>query len=55
MEIAANRCVVLLLLLGAASVSYVVGFIAGFWLLLAVGVIFELAFWVKLFERKRRH
>jgi len=54
MAIAPNRYLILFLLLGAATLSYVGGFFAGFWLLLALGVVFELAFWFKLFDPKRR-
>lgn len=54
MAITANRPLMLLLLSGAAGLSYLVGFVAGFWLFIAVGVLFELAFWFELFGRRRR-
>ena len=54
MAITANRYLTLFLLFVAASISYVVDFIVGFWLFFAVGVIFELLFWAKLLTGKRR-
>ena len=54
MAIVANRHLMLLALLAGAAVSYSVGFIAGFGLLLAAGVVLELAFWYQLFKRRRR-
>jgi hypothetical protein len=54
MAITANRYLTLLLLFGVAGISYAVGFIVGFWLFIAVGVIFELAFWFELLTGKRR-
>ena len=55
MAVSVNRYLTLFLLLLAATACYAIGFIAGFWLLIAVGVVFELTFWVKLlFELRRR-
>ena len=54
MAITANRYLTLFLLFVAASISYAVGFIIGFWLLIAVGVVFELVFWLELFAGNRR-
>ena len=54
MAVTANRYLALFLLFGAAGISYAVGFAVGFWLFVAVGVIFELAFWFELFRGKRR-
>jgi hypothetical protein len=54
MAINANRYLTLFLLLVAASVSYAVGFIVGFGLFIAVGVVFELVFWWRLLADKRR-
>jgi hypothetical protein len=54
MALIANRYWILLALFAAAAVSYSVGFIAGFGLFVAVGVVFELAFWHQLIKRKRR-
>jgi len=54
MAITANRYLTLFLLFVAAVISYTVGFTVGFWLLIAVGAVFELAFWFELFFRRRR-
>jgi hypothetical protein len=55
MAIIANRYLTLLLLISAAAISYAVGFMAGFWLLIVIGAVFELMFWGKLiFGRRRR-
>ncbi len=54
MAIMANRYRALLLLFVAAAISYAVGFTAGFWLLIAIGAVFELAFWFELFFGGRR-
>ncbi len=54
MAIVGNRYWLLLALLACAVVSYSVGFIAGFALFLAAGVLLELAFLYVLFTRKRR-
>ena len=54
MAILANRYWILLALGAAAVVSYSVGAMVGLGLVLAAGVIFELAFWLELFKRKRR-
>ena len=54
MAILANRYWILLALILAAGVSYSVGFMAGVWLLVAAGGLFELAFWVELVRRSRR-
>ena len=51
MAIVESRYWVLLGLVSAAAVSYSVGFMVGLGLLVAVGVIFELAFWLQLFKR----
>jgi hypothetical protein len=53
MRFASNRYLTLLLLLAAAAISYAIGFAAGVWLFLVVGVIFELSFWVGLFTPRR--
>ena len=54
MPILANRYWILLALISAAVVSYSVGFMLGLGLFVAAGVVFELAFWVGLFRRRRR-
>ena len=54
MAIMANRYRMLLLLFVAAAISYAVGFTVGFWLLIAIGAAFELAFWFELFFGRRR-
>ena len=54
MAIIANRHWMLLALLAGAIVSYGVGFMAGFGLLLVAGGTLELAFWYQLFKRNRR-
>lgn len=53
MAIVANRYWILLALAAAAVVSYGVGSMAGLWLFVAAGVIFELAFWLELFKCRR--
>jgi hypothetical protein len=54
MAIVASRYWTLLLLLAGAVVCYATGFMGGFWSLVAVGAILELAFWLELFKRSRR-
>ena len=54
MAILANRYWILLALGVAAVVSYSVGAMVGLGLALAAGAIFELAFWLELFKRRRR-
>lgn len=54
MAISANRYLILLLLFVGGVASYAIGFTIGFWLLIAVGAVFELAFWFKLFTGRRR-
>ena len=54
MAITSNRYLTLFLLFVAASISYAIGFVIGFWLFIAVGVVFELAFWMELFAGERR-
>ena len=54
MAIIANRYWILLALAAAAVASYSVGFLVGFWALIAAGVVFELAFWHQLVKRWRR-
>jgi hypothetical protein len=54
MAISANRYLTLFLLFVAASISYAVGFIIGFWLLIVGGVVFELVFWLELLAGTRR-
>jgi hypothetical protein len=54
MAIVANRYWMLMALLAGAVVSYSVGFMAGVGLLLAAGVLLELAFWYQLLKRRRR-
>jgi hypothetical protein len=54
MAISANRYLTLFLLFVAASISYAIGFIIGFWLFIAVGVVLELAFWLELLTGRRR-
>ena len=51
--IVANRYWILLALAAAAIVSYGVGFTPGLGLFIAAGAIFELAFWLQLFRRRR--
>lgn len=53
MAITANRNLILLLLVAGAATSYAIGFTIGVWLLVAIGAIFELAFWFKLFIHPR--
>ena len=48
MAVTANRNLILLLLVAGAATCYAIGFMIGLWLLIAVGAIFELAFWFKL-------
>ena len=54
MALIASRYWILLALFAAATISYSVGFIVGFGLFIAAGVVFELAFWYQLIKRKRR-
>lgn len=54
MALIANRYWILLALFAAATISYGLGFMAGFGLLIAVGVVFEVAFWHQLIKRRRR-
>jgi hypothetical protein len=54
MAIVGNRYWILLALLTAAVVSYGAGFIVGLGLFVAAGVIFELAFWLELFNRRHQ-
>lgn len=54
MATSANRYLILFLLFVAAAVSYGIGFMVGFWLLIALGVVFELIFWGKLLVGPRR-
>ena len=54
MAILANRYWILLALISAAGVSYSVGFMAGLGLFVAIGGLFELAFWCELIRRRRR-
>jgi general stress protein CsbA len=53
MAITANRYLTLILLFTAAAISYAVGFAIGFWVFIAAGAVFELAFWFQLLFRKR--
>ncbi len=54
MALIANRYWILLVLFAAATVSYSLGFIVGFGLFIAAGLVFELAFWHQLIKQKRR-
>jgi hypothetical protein len=54
MAITVNRNLALLLLLSATAISYAIGFMAGFWLLIVIGAVFELMFWGKLIFGRRR-
>ena len=45
------RWLVLVLLLGAAALSYLIGFMPGLGLFLILGMLFEIGFWLKLFRR----
>ena len=54
MAVPYSRYLALMLLLIAATVSYAVGSIAGFWMFILVGAVFEVAFWVKLFFGRHR-
>lgn len=55
MAITANHSLTLILLFTAAAISYIVGFTVGVWVLVAVGVVFEIVFWIEfLFLRRRR-
>jgi hypothetical protein len=54
MAIFANRYWIVLALISAAVVSYSLGLMLGLGLLVAAGVVFELAFWFGLFRRRRR-
>ena len=53
MAIIANRCLTLLLLFAAAAASYIIGVKIGFWMLVAIGAILELAFWYQWFVGRR--
>lgn len=53
MAILANRYLVLLLLFASAATSYIIGIKVGFWVLVAAGAVFELAFWYAWFVRRR--
>jgi len=55
MAILSNRYWVLLALISAAVASYSVGFMVGLWLIVAAGIVFELAFWFELLRRRRRY
>ncbi len=55
MAILANRYWILLALIAAAIASYSIGFMVGLGLLVAAGVVFELAFWFELLRRRRRY
>lgn len=48
------RWLVLTLLFGAAALSYLAGFMAGFGLFLILGLLFEIGFWVNLFRRTKK-
>jgi len=55
MAITANHYLTLILLFIAASVSYILGFTVGAWVLIAAGAVFEIVFWIELlFWRRRR-
>jgi hypothetical protein len=55
MAITANHYLTLILLFTAAVISYIVGFTVGVWVLIAVGAVFEIVFWIEiLFWRRRR-
>jgi hypothetical protein len=54
MALIANRSWILLALFAAAAVSYSAGLMVGVGLLIALGVVFELAFWSQLIKRRRR-
>jgi general stress protein CsbA len=54
MAITENRYLTLILLAAAATVSYIVGFTVGFWVLVAAGAVFEIVFWIKLLFQLRR-
>ena len=53
MAIFANRYLILPLLFAAAVGSYLIGVKVGFWMLIAAGALFELAFWYEWFVRRR--
>jgi hypothetical protein len=48
-----SRWIILALLISAAIGCYLIGFKPGFGFFLVLGVGFELAFWLKLFKRKK--
>lgn len=48
-----TRTLIILLFLGAAVLFYAAGFYTGLMALVAVGAVFELLFWAKLFRRRR--
>jgi hypothetical protein len=55
MAITENRYLTLLLLFMAASISYAVGFLAGAVFFVAIGIVFEIVFWINfLFILRRR-
>ena len=54
MAVLASRYWILLALISAAVVCYSVGFTVGLGLLVAAGLIFELAFWFELIRRRHR-
>jgi len=48
------RWLILTLLLIATVACYFVGFMIGVGVFLAIGIIFELVFWLKLFKRNKK-
>lgn len=54
MAITENRYWTLLLLFMAASISYAVGFLAGVVFFIAIGIVFEIVFWIKFLLILRR-
>ena len=54
MALIANRYWVLLALFAAAAVSYSLGFMVGLGLFIALGLVFELAFWYRLIKQQDR-
>lgn len=54
MAITENRYLILFLLFIAAGTSYAVGFLAGVVFFIAVGVVFEIVFWINFFFILRR-
>jgi len=48
------RWLILTLLLAAAVASYLIGFTPGFGWFIALGLLFELGFWIKLFNRPNK-